>query len=133
MDLNDLEPYYCQSCRSERSSLKIDLTNTLYYKPNEVPSACPVCGHDSIVKLERICLVKADNEVGVFRASEKAREQNHGRVKRWSYWCERSCDEHSKTNIPKHTVVPEASNCPACIAAYNSALELAGNLFRVKE
>ena len=130
MDLNDYQPYQCVSdqCRGERFQSNID--STQYYKPSSVPECCPLCGKETLVKLQRICLVFAEKN-GKFAASQRGREQH--KTRGWTYYCGRSNDEHSKHNIVQHTCVPEAANCPECLAKYNQTLELAGSLLRVRE
>lgn len=132
MNLNDFIPCVCENCRKQSDSRKIDIANTMYFKEDNIPEVCPICSAENTVRpLVRICLVKAMNDGGVFKASDMAKRQNPG-VKKWTYYCERSCDEHSKQNLPTHTVLPECCNCPECLVKYNEALELANQFLKVR-
>ena len=129
MDLNDYEPYCCESAKCREESTRITLLNTYYYKPSEVPKTCPKCGQETLARLARICLVYGTKK-GKFKASEKAQIQS--RVTHWTYYCGRSNDLHNKHHICQHTLAPSAATCPECISKYNQMLELANNLLRVR-
>lgn len=129
MDLNDYEPFICDSVQCRDESPQRSLLNTYYYKLSEVPKTCPKCGQETLSRLARICLVWGSKK-GRFKAS--ARGQFQWRVTGWTYYCGRSNDLHSRHNICQHTALPSAATCPECIAKYNETLELANNLLRVR-
>lgn len=129
MDLNLLEPYTCVSQTCKKDSTRVDITNTLYYEPSKAPKNCPMCGEETIIPLQRICLVAGGSE-GKFKASEKGQMQ--WKVKKWTYYCGRSNDEHNKEKTIQHTCIPEAATCPECLSQFNKTLVLLDNLLKVR-
>lgn len=129
MDLNDYEPFACQSakCRGER--IRHELDDIYYYKLSDAPKICPKCGDESIQRLARVCLVYGAKS-GKFEASERGKQQWH--VTHWTYYCGRSNDEHDKHNICQHTASPVAATCPECLAKWSQTLELVDNLLRAR-
>lgn len=132
MDLNDYVPCECSNCKMLKGSIKNDIETIQYFKADAIPRVCPICSAENTLhQLRKICLVKAENKIGVFKASDRAREQRPT-VQRWLFYCGRSNDEYSKHNLPIHTVLPECATCPECLVNYNKVLELANTLLRVR-
>lgn len=131
-DLNDLQPYGCTSRECMKKQGEYTIKNTLYYKESDAPKTCPHCGQETMTKLRKICLIKKVERAGRIKASKWAKQ--YRKAKMYTYFCERSQDEHNaKDYIPVHTTIPACSNCPACLSEYNKMLEFSDSYLRVRD